>query len=142
MLTAFGVLRTFSSNPEKRIRQYKHLRDVWCLQGYVVMVAMLGTCTVSDYGSKTFRKVAFETLSGLISCGSVVVLRRAITATRKVGRVYRLGRILYNSGIFPLKCTHVMNQSSMIILDLIMIGEPYIPYANAKWWSIGNGTAD
>lgn len=109
MLVAFGVLRTFSSNPEKRIRQYKHLRDVWCFQGYVVMVATLGTCTVSDCGSKTFRKVAFETLSGLISCGSVAVLRRAITATRKVGRVYRLGTMIYNIGMLPFKCAHYIN---------------------------------
>lgn len=30
----------------------------------------------------------------------------------------------------------------MIILDLIMLSEVYIPYANAKCWSIGNGTPD
>lgn len=66
MLATFGVLRTFSSNPEKRIRDYKHLRNVWYFQGYVVMVATIGTCTVSDCESKTFRKVAFETLSRLI----------------------------------------------------------------------------
>lgn len=103
------------------------------------MVATLGTCTVRDCGSKTFRKVAFETLLRLISCGSVVVLGRAIKANREVGRVYRLGTML---SMFPFKCAHVINQSPIIILDLIMLSEVYIPYANAKWWSIGNGTPD
>lgn len=119
----YSLLRNCSTKPDLRIKQYKHIRNVMTAQGYATLVAVLGTYVIRDCKSKTFRKLTFETVSGLTLFGSAALFGRAITVTRKVGRVYRFGTMLYNSGMLPFKCAHFINQSPMIILDLIMIGE-------------------
>lgn len=78
-------------------------------QGYVALVATLGTCVVHDCRPKTFRKFTFQTLLGVTPFGSAALFGRAIKAIRKVGRVYRLGTMIYNIGMLTFKCAHYIN---------------------------------
>jgi len=71
-----------------------------------------------------------------------VVAGKAITLRRKAGKVYRVGRMLSNGGMFPLKCAHLIAQSPFLLLDMVVLGEPYVPHLNPKWWNIGNATDD
>lgn len=67
---------------------------------------------------------------------------KALTVTRNAGRLFRFGSMLYNGGMFPFQCINALMQAPFMALDVCMIGEVYIPSANAKWWNIGNVTDD
>lgn len=49
------LLKNCTSNPELRIKQYKHIRDVLNCQGYIAAIAAFGSCLVYEVGSKEFR---------------------------------------------------------------------------------------
>jgi hypothetical protein len=136
MVINYSLLRKYSSKPELRVKQYKRVRDVMTYQGYIVGAIGIGYYVLYDHGSATLKKYATDTAVALTSVGAIVFVGKAITLTRKLGRVYRLGTVLYNGGMLVFKCFHFWAQSSMISLDLIMIGEIYLPNVDAKWWEI------
>lgn len=72
----------------------------------------------------------------------MAVVGKALTATRKVGHIYRLGTRLYNTGMYPFKSINFFMQTPLMALDVIMIGEVYISNGDAKWWHISNTTDD
>jgi len=111
-------------------------------QGYIAGLAALGTCVVSDYGSMTVRKGASELLIAATPFGPAVLLGRALTMTRKLGKLYRVGTTLYNTGMFGFRCMNYIGQAPMIVVDMICIGEIHIPAGGAKWGHAGNATAD
>lgn len=46
-----SLIQQYSSKPELRIKQYKHVRDIITNQGYIAAGLALGTCVFYDKGS-------------------------------------------------------------------------------------------
>lgn len=139
---SFGIIKKFSTKPALRAKQYKHFRDVCASQGYVAGVVAAGTCVVYGIGSDGLKRIAADVVIMYTPAGAIAVVGKAMTVGRKVGRLYRFGTMLYNVGMYPLKCANFVAQTPFMALDMIVLGEPYIPKLNAKWWNLGNATDD
>lgn len=138
----FSVLRNCTKHPDLRVKQYKHVRDVIVSQGYLAGVATVGACLVYNLGSEDLKKFAATTVVQLTPFGACVCMGKAIRVARKVGSFYKAGTMLYNVGMTPFKCIHFATQTPFMILDMVLIGEVYIPKLDAKWWNAGKVTDD
>lgn len=111
-------------------------------QGAVAAALAVGTCLVYEKGSDTFKETACNVIVAATPFGSFALIGKALMVTSKVGHVYRLGKLMYNTGMYPAKLVHFFMQAPLMALDVLMIGEPYVPHGNATLWSIGNITDD
>jgi hypothetical protein len=141
-MAALGLIKSFSSKPALREKQYRHVRDVCASQGYVAGAAAAGTCVLYGVGSEGLQKAAAETILLYTPFGAAVVAGKALTVGRRVGKCYRLGTMLYNVGMAPFKCANFVAQTPFMALDMVILGQIHVPRLNAKWWSIGNVTDD
>lgn len=137
-----GIIESVSSKPDLRARQYKHIRDVMASQGYIAAGAAAGSCVLLNYGSENFKRLAADVLLCVTPFVAATVTGKAITVGRKVGHLYRVGTTLYNGGMYPFKCINFFSQSPLFGLDMIMVGEVYVPNMDAKWWNLKNAAAD
>lgn len=136
----FSLINRCSDKPELRTKQYKHVRDTITSQGYIAGAVALGTCVIYDKGSDPLKKFACDVFVTMTPFAAFAGLGRALTLTRKLGNLYKVGTMLYKAGMLLFKSIHFAMQSPFIALDMLMLGEPYIPSLNAKWWHIGNAT--
>lgn len=138
----FGLMARISENPDLRAKQYRHIRNVLACQGYLAALAAFGSCVLYDFGSTQYKTACATTLALVIPFGSAVVVEKCLTVGSKAGRIYRIGTMLYNGGMLPLKCLNIMAQSPLAIINLAMLGEIHIPAMNAKFWHIANAADD
>lgn len=137
-----GVIQKFSKKPELRRKQYKHFRDVLVSQGYIAGAGVLVGCVCYDLGSGGIKKLAAETVLYMSPCAGLVLFGKGIATVRRVGAWYRIGTTAYNIGMSPVKIANFICQGPFVIMDMFVLGEPYVPKLNATFWSLGNITDD
>lgn len=111
-------------------------------QGYLAATAAMGTCVLADRGAETAKRYAATALLGLTPLGGAVLIGKSLATISKLGRWFQLSSMLYNSGMTGFKAFHYLCQSLFIFMDIVLLGQIYIPKANAKFWNLGNPTDD
>lgn len=136
------ALDRFSKNPNLFKKRYKHFRNVLASQGYLAGAGVLVGCVCYDLGSVELKKVAAQTVIYFTPFGVLVIVGKALTIGRKLGKVYHLGTMAYNFGMGPFKVVNAVCQAPFVFLDMAVLGHPHIPNLNATIWNIGNITDD
>lgn len=100
----------------------------------------MGTCVLADRGTETAKRYAATALLGLTPLRGAVLIGKSLATISKVSHWFQLGSMLYNSGMTGFKAFHYICQSAFIFMDIVLLGQIYIPKANAKFWHLDNPT--